>query len=118
MSVNNSSINWGKTLWLNLVRSLCAGVVWCVIAGLSGDADAAASMLLLSLIYFPILLPLGLLARVFPHSALFGLLNLTAAIMILPGDPLVFLINRFFPQAVPAGNYPFFHFALVTFVIE
>lgn len=118
MSTYNAPISWGKTLWVNLIRSFCAAAVWSVFLGISGDPDTAVSMLLLPVLYFSIFMPLGLLVRAVPGVPLLGIFNLMAALTILPGDPLLFVLNRMFPQAIPVHNYPFIHFALIVFVTE
>lgn len=116
-NIEFSNINWKSTLWLNLLRSVSAGITWFIIRAFLQDGEAA-SMLLLPVVYLVILLPLGLLAIGLSRVGVpfVSLLSLMAAIAIVVGDPLLYLVSLFKPDIVPMKNFSPINFALILFV--
>lgn len=110
---------WGPTLLLNLMRSVAASVVWFFfVLIVQGSAAEAANMLLLPVIYFAILLPLGLFAILLSEAGVpfVWFLSLMAAFAIVPGDPVLFLINLIKPGIVPVRDYSPLNFKLIMLV--
>lgn len=113
------SVQWGATLLLNFLRSVAAGIVWFVIRLFMHDSfGEAASMLLLPALYFAILLPLGLLAIFLTNVGVpyIGLVSLVAAVAIVVGDPILFLISLIKPNFLPVRNYSPINFKLIMLV--
>lgn len=113
------NVQWGATLLLNLLRSVAAGIVWFVIRLIMQDSfGEAASMLLLPVVYFVILLPLGLLAIFLANAGVpyIGLVSLVAAVAIVVGDPILFLISLIKPNLLPVRNYSPINFKLIMLV--
>lgn len=75
----------------------------------------------LPLIYFPILLPIGLITfaisnRPGEYAGLFRLINFVVGLTIVPGDPFVYLLHKSFPHVVPVDFYPPFNWQLIVLV--
>jgi len=68
--------------------------------------------------YFPIILPIGLIAFFLtkanvPFAGLFAIfISLTIAI----GDPLVYLVHKIKPELVPVEKYGFFNLQIIIYV--
>lgn len=46
------------------------------------------------------------------------IVQLVAMLIILPGDPFVFVLHKIKPILVPVENYRFLNFVLMTFVLD
>lgn len=116
-NIEFSNVNWKSTLWLNLLRSISAGITWFIIRLFLQDSGAA-SMLLLPVVYLVILLPLGLLAIALSKVGVpfIWILSLMAAISIVAGDPLLYVMSLFKPEIIPMKNFSPINFALILFV--
>jgi hypothetical protein len=111
---------WRDTLWLAVLRSAGAGVVWALVAVMTDyPGNPAVLALIWPLGYFILLLPLGLatawLSKLVPFVGLFaGMIALFVAV----GDPLVFVLSRFKPISVPVERPRFFQFQIIVFVMS
>ena len=125
-----SQVLWKDTLWHNALRALAAGVVMGFFASLSGFGSTPggqgplgntfASMVVgMPLMYFFVLLPVGLVAsglsRAFPIA---GLVGRFFGLLVAIGDPLVFTLSKFKPAWVPMERPPFFTLRIVLFVVS
>ena len=113
------NVQWRATLLLNFWRSVAAGIVWFIIRLIMQDSmGEAASMLLLPVVYFVILLPLGLLAIFLSNAGVpyVGFVSLVAAVAIIVGDPIVCLISLIKPGLLPVRNYSPLNFKLIMLV--
>ncbi len=117
------SIDWGATLKHNLLRAVCAGMVWAGIGLFTGPPHFVDPPLLLPLI-FPlgflcVLLPLGLicafLAKFIPFI---GLLSVVIAILVVVGDPIVCILSLIVPGLVPMHKPGFFMFSLIIWLLK
>ena len=100
---NLKAVSWGGTVRLNLSRALGAGVVWAIFAfGLAAPWKIVVAIVLLCPIaHLVVGIPVGIAAHAlaefgFPLGGAFGFL---IAVLMLPGDPLVYLTCRAFPRA-------------------
>ena len=124
-------VQWGRTTHLNFLRAVMAGSVWSVVVLLiTGGKTAAggdpwwAIALIIPAGY------LGMAAFLIVCSKLtkstgwelgqqvvaFGVL--AASVMIVVGDPLVYLLHRNRPSWVPVEIFKPMNFTMVLFVLD
>jgi hypothetical protein len=119
-NISLDNVQWGATLLLNFLRSVAAGIVWFLIRLLlmHDSLGESASMLLLPAFYFVILLPLGLFAIFLANAGVpyVRLVSLVAAVAIVVGDPILFLISLIKPNVLPVRNYSPVNFKLIMLV--
>jgi len=108
-----------ETLWINVLRSFCAGIVWAVISiFMPNDGNPFYFKLL-----FPFVMPLllgtfymvSLILKMFNLS---GLGNILCMFVSVPGDPIVFLLYNLKPELVPVKEYKFLWFVGVILVYD
>jgi hypothetical protein len=123
-------IAWGRTLWLNLLRAFCAGIVWAIIVLVFGiQLGSGMSSVMLPLIapiayiFFliaylaiakiPFIIPVGLLREltILAYGLILGL-------AIAVGDPLVFIIHSIKPNLIPVEKFDFINFKMCIFVLN
>jgi len=119
------SIAWGATLWHNLLRSFCAGLVFSILGFFLGAPKSEGIGILVAL---PFLLPIGYLLVYMPIGLFcaflsrfipfIGLISFACALCVLPGDPIVWFISLIFPSAVPLEKPGFLNFALIMWVLK
>lgn len=114
------SIAWGPTLLHNLLRCFCAGIVISVLMGLSGKGGGdLIAMPFIIPVMFAILLPVGLIAAFLAQYIPFiGLLTLIPAFMVIPGDPIVWLLSILAPKVVPMDKPGFIMFSLIIWLLK
>jgi len=111
---NRKVIMWKETLWYNGMRSLCAGFVGGILGVMMGQGNnPLMGVLGAPLMYFFVLLPLaffvGMTIDVLPFMGWVALFVAFVAVFVVAiGDPLVFLIKKVFPNAVPVDEPAFF----------
>jgi hypothetical protein len=94
-------ILWKATLQVNILRLICAGIVWMVILSLIGSPEAPMALVAIPLGYTPF----ALLAMLLNRMGIGGLFSLAALLLAVPGDPLMFLLRIASPQLVPMQYY-------------
>jgi len=124
-------VQWGRTICLNMMRALAAGIVWGIVLLVtgngSGGADAPQWFML------PIMLPLGYLFIV-PMFLIIGkimtailgqlgeigvgMMTLLMGLGLAVGDPLVYLLYKLKPALVPTEKFNILNFALILFVLD
>ena len=103
-----------ETVWLNLVRGAAAGVVWMIILFIANPPEAKKAMLLT----FPFGLAIGMVTIMPIISGIFkvmgsmgipfmGLGNVVIALLVVPGDPILYLLHKIKPEIVPVQDYKF-----------
>lgn len=126
------SIDWGGTFYINMLRSVAAGVVWpCVMYGVSlsdpskpFDMGMFALPLAMPFIYVLMILPASLIAQVISRitdgvvASVFGFVILMLAIFILVGDPLIYSIGRAWPPLLRGIKFRIINPYLTLFVIK
>jgi ABC-type transport system involved in multi-copper enzyme maturation permease subunit len=121
------SIAWGATLWHNILRSACAGVVLGLLVLITGankgsenPAIVFAMPFVFPLLYILVYMPVGLIcafiARFFPPIALITFV--IALFFVMAGDPLVWLISLIAPRVVPVAKPGFLNLALIMWVLK
>lgn len=108
-----------ETLWVNILRSFCAGVVWIIISLFMQD-DGNPFYYKLA---YPVLMPfiLGLFYIVSLILKLFKLDwvgNILCMIAAVPGDPIVFMLHKLKPELVPVKEYKFIWFVAIISVYD
>lgn len=117
------NIDWLSTLWYNLLRALGAALVWGLVLMVAGQHGIGGYFLML--VIWPIGwliagLPIGFItAKLSGVIPFIGLISVMMSLFFVAvGDPLVALLNRFVPQAVPVDDAPFFQMNIITFVLK
>lgn len=116
-------IQWGATAQVNLIRSVCAGIGLAIVSLVILQKPILEALAIIPgspLAYFLIFLPFGLACSWLSSIGVpwVGLFSLVAALFIVLGDPLVYLIHKWQPSFVPVQEYGFFNFQLVIYVLE
>jgi len=124
-------VMWRATILHNLLRSLCAGIVWgtLMLVLLLGGADPAGAPPLGVVLFYPVVWPLGYLFVFLPAGLVSGLLSrlgvpfagfisIAFSLFIVVGDPLVWMLKRIKPQLVPVEAPRFFEFSVIVFVVD
>ncbi|HQQ61267.1 MAG: hypothetical protein KBC66_00105 [Kiritimatiellae bacterium] len=117
-------IRWGATLGYNLLRSLCAGIVIGVIMLVFPQAPdermtAVFAPLIWPIGYICMFLPLGLVCSLLRGLPFVGIIAAFFSIIAVSlGDPLVCLIHKIFPKAVPVDAPPLFSLYLIFWVLD
>jgi len=101
-----------ETIWINTLRSFCAGIVWAIISlFMPKDPNMPFYMVFIIPFVFPfLLLAFVLIAEVLKLFKLGGVGNVLCMIVAVPGDPLVYLIHQVKPEWVPVNEYKFLWF--------
>jgi len=108
-----------ETLWVNILRSFCAGIVWAIISCfMPGDGSPFYIKLM-----FPLVMPfiLGMFYIVSLMLKLFkldGVGNIICMLASVPGDPLVYILNNLKPEWVPVKEYKFLWFVGIILVYD
>jgi len=118
---DSKNVMWLDTGILILARGICAGLVWTVIIAFNAK-PSIVELPLFFLTYAVMfsLLPLvaiviSMLSEVIPFI---GLMNLLIMLILLPGDPILFIVHKFLPQFVPVESYPIISFRALTWVLR
>lgn len=120
------SIDWGATLWFNLMRAAGGGIVFAILGLLmeeyrrnTGVGTILAFPLIIPIGYLFFFLPMGMvcafLAKFFPYV---GILVFMLSLFVAAGDPLVWILSLVAPQAVPVAKPGFVNFALIMWVLK
>lgn len=111
-------VAWKETAILNIVRSIAASVVWLLIFLLAFNTVSLA-LLMFPFHYLLFFAPLGVtcsyLSRIIPFI---GLVSLSLAIVIVVGDPIIYLITALKPGLLPVDRYPPFNFVLIIYILK
>ncbi len=117
-------IEWRYTLWYNLLRAACAGLVLAVLMLAfpqhPGDrAVALTAPFVWPIAYLCIFVPLGILLSLVQELPFVGLFSaFCALISVAAGDPIVCLIHWIEPRAVPVQAPTLFSLTLVFWVLD
>lgn len=114
-------ILWGATLILNHVRAACAGIVWFVLfLFLPSDPEAPSPIIFLALPFMYLLgiLPMALISYGLSKMGVpfIGLISVMLSILLIPGDPLTYIIHKYKPKLVPIDQYNIINFTAVILV--
>jgi hypothetical protein len=120
------SIRWGATLYYNMLRGFCSGIILAVGSLFFYNEMAARGnyMLLMAWLIIPlgyplIYLPMGLILRALGKMfAPFAFVAACFAMMVALGDPLVFLLHKINRNLVPVDRPDFFSLQMIIFVLD
>lgn len=121
------NVNWPATLKYSLIRAFFAGVAWFLLGLMigagnqSGQSLHGAGMVIgFPICYFIFLLPIGLVTGWLSGMGVpfAGFISLVFSLMIVIGDPFVFILKKLQPNSVPVDKPGFFNFKLIIFVIN
>jgi hypothetical protein len=108
-----------ETVWLNLLRSVCAGVVWMVILIFFPSDDSPFYLKLLYPLFFPFMLVVMYgVSQILNLFNLGGIGNILCMIITVPGDPLLFALFKLKPEIVPVSSLNIIHFVGIILVFE
>jgi hypothetical protein len=115
--------DWKSTLILNLERAVAAGAFWTVVLLLWRPPGHSLGELLKWLYQFPlsyllVLMPLGILAaKLHRHGIQWaGVFAGFVSLLILVGDPFVYMLHKLIPAVVPVEKFNMFNRVLVILV--
>jgi hypothetical protein len=117
-------IKWGATIWYNLLRAACAGLVLGILMFIfPQSADdrftAIAAPLLWPIAFLVMFLPMGVVFSVLRKLPFVGLLAAFFALLAVAiGDPIVCVLHKLFPKLVPIESPPIFSLNLVFWVLD
>lgn len=116
-------ILWKETIWYNLLRSFAAGCILGLLSLIFSPSETNSSISLAPLLwpfcYLFFFLPVGILFSILKNLPFVGLLaGFFSIIAVAIGDPLVFLIHKFAPKAVPVESPSFFSFYLIFWLLD
>ncbi len=114
-------VMWGPTLILNHVRAACAGLVWFILfLFLPSDPESPGPVIFLSLpfVYLLGMLPMALISYGLSKMGVpfIGLISIMMGILLVPGDPLTYIIRKYAPHLVPVDHYKIINFATILLV--
>lgn len=119
------AIEWRATLWYNLLRATCAGIVFAILymifPSATGPATPLQSLALVPMLpiwYLAFVLPVSLAISLFSWVPFIGLVGLALALTVAIGDPLVCLLKRLAPTAVPVDHPTLFSLTPVFWVLK
>lgn len=118
------SIEWRATLWYNLLRATAAGIVIAAAQMLLPSSrevsalEALAMIPMMPVAYLLFILPMTMLVSLLRWVPFVGLIGLVLAILVALGDPLVALLKRIQPAAVPVDNPTLFSMTPVFWVLR
>jgi hypothetical protein len=112
-------IDWKATLQYNVFRSVCSIPGWLLLLYFSSK-QFQPIMFLLPIVYFAFWLPLGLICGWLSKLGvpLIGIITGISSVVIVFGDPVVWIIHKFKPNLVAIENPKFLDFHLIVFVIK
>ena len=113
------NIDWKATFQYNVFRSICATPAW-VLLGYLSTKQLSWIMLLFPVSYFGFWLPLGLLCSWLSRLGVpfIGLLSIVSSVVIVVGDPIVWIISKIKPDLVPVEKPKFIDFHLIIYVVR
>lgn len=117
-------IKWGATLWYNLLRAFCAGLILGVLIFFfpPSEADrftAIVAPLSWAVAYLIIFLPLGVVFSVLRDLPFVKpLAAFCSLVAVAIGDPILCVLYRFFPKIIPVESPSFFSLNLVFWVLD
>ena len=112
-------INWKATFQFNVFRSVCSVPMWALLIILSGQ-KLSWVVLLFPVFYFGFWLPFGLLCSWLARIGVpfIGLLSVISSLVIVVGDPIVWIISKIKPELVPIEKPKFLDFHLIVFALH
>lgn len=115
-----NNILFKETIWLNFLRSFCAGIVWAIFSlFMPNDTGMPFYGIFLFPIVTPVLLlAFALIAQVLKLFNLSGVGNVMCMIVSVPGDPLVYLLHQTKPEWVPVKEFSFINLAGLYYVYK
>lgn len=117
-------IKWGATIWYNLLRAACAGLVLGILMLIfAQSADdrftAIAAPLVWPIAFLVIFLPMGVVFSVLRELPFVGLLAaFFALVAVAIGDPIVCVLHKLSPKVIPVESPPIFSLNLIFWVLD
>lgn len=120
------NILWKPTFQVNLTRAVVAGIVWTIIAYFMGMETPPGMpgkwlyMFIWPIGYLLFFLPLGIVAGWLNRIGIpfVGLLTFIPAMMVIPADPIMFILHKVNPNLVPVDEYRFIEPSISIWVYD
>jgi|GEM_PF-2954734 len=119
-------VYWPATAKIALARGFAAGLVFMLLALVTNPAatNDLGSLLVMPFGMAFVALPIGLFCNVAGKIAgafipLLGMFfTIVGALIVCFGDPLVYLVNRQYPQLFNVADFGFFNFTPLLFIMH
>ena len=117
------NIQWWPTLWYNLLRAACSGVILGALIMIVGPTEADRGRALLLPVMYPVmylifLLPMGIVCAFLSFVPYVVLFSLFFALSFAIADPLVCVLHRIWPKSVPVESPPLFSLSIIHWVLD
>ena len=119
MFENLKGLLFKETVWINTLRSMCAGLVYMILMLI---AQPGGMPLYIPLLY-PVLFPIAwllfyIVSQILRIIKLGGIGSFMCMLASVPGDPLVYLLAKIKPALVPVKDFKFINFAPIILVFK
>lgn len=119
MFKNWKNLKIKETIWINLLRTFSAGVLFMVITFILRPPDMPLLAPLAFPFFFPIIfLAFFVVAQVLRVFKLGGVGQIMCMLFSVPGDPLMYILHNIKPHLVPVKEYSFFMLNSIILVYE
>jgi formate/nitrite transporter FocA (FNT family) len=127
---NAERILWGRTLWLNILRSISAGIVWSIVVLIATGGHTEPNdppwwvIPFLAPICYVVMLGMCLFtAKLMTVMAgdmgelASNSIKTLLSLAIIVGDPLVYVLYKYNPSLVPVEKFRFVNFSFLLYVV-
>jgi hypothetical protein len=117
-------IKWGVTLWYNLLRAICAGLVLGILMFIfPSEPNARISALLMPItwpfVYLIVFIPIGILCSILKNIPFVNYFSMfIALISVAIGDPIVCVLYKLIPETVPVESPSLLSFVPIFWVVD
>jgi hypothetical protein len=112
-------VHWPSTLKLALARGFAAGVIWSALLSLTPNAPREYLLFVMPFIWAAGATPIGMsiqfLSQITPLAG--GWFGLLGSFIVCLGDPLVYVLNRAWPDAINVADLELFNLRPFIFVM-
>lgn len=114
-------VQWGPTLQVNLMRAFAAGLIIFIATAIANqDASMWFIPLVLPIGYLIVYVPMGLIAEKLSEKGVpyVGWVTVIIALIVMIGDPIIYILYKFAPRLVPVEHFSFINFVMILFVLK
>jgi hypothetical protein len=124
---NFKKIQWVPTFLLHLMRAFSAGLIWCLVmmfTGARGTVSPFSILLTFPIIYFtfvPMILVISKIMSIFIDvlgEGFYAMVSFFFALLIIVGDPLLFVLNKLKPGILPVEKFNIVNFSMMLFILD
>lgn len=120
-------VEWSSTLWLNLPRAFCAGIIWSIVGIISGLSLSSALLLPFGLLiaYIPLILTYAIIEKMpflvgggFLAQFVLAAYQASVSLIVAVGDPFVYGIHYLKPSLLPVKTFSIINFKMCIFIFS